>query len=243
MSAFRKSGNLTGFSTGALEKGDYRKALDWMGEHRIKSVELSALRFDELEPLIRDLDHLDLKEFDFISFHAPSYFCEHKEKRVIELLASVHERGWNIIVHPDVLYHPELWQRFGRQLLIENMDRRKSTGRTPAELQGWFDKMPQARLCLDVAHARQLDTTLHMLGSLVHTFAERIAEIHISELDSLCRHHPLSKSSVQDYHYFADKYPEMVPIIIESMLDGARSNLRQEEKGLAEDSVRTSSSR
>lgn len=240
MSAFRKTGNLIGFSTGALEKGNYRKALDWMGEYHVNSVELSALRFQELEPLVKDLDHLDLEEFDFISFHAPSAFCRYEEKRVIELLKPVYERGWNIIVHPDVIYSPELWQQFGSQLLIENMDRRKETGRTPAELQGWFDKLPQAQLCLDVAHARQLDTTLHMLGSIVHTFAERIAEIHISELDSHCRHLPLSKSSVQDYRYFAEQYPEKVPIIIESMLDGARSNLRQEERTLAENSVRIS---
>jgi len=238
MSAFRKIENLTGFSTGALEKGNYRKALDWMGEHEVNTVELSALRFDELEPLVKDLDRLDLKEFDFISFHAPSAFCEPKEKRVIELLEPVYERGWNIIVHPDVIYHPELWQRFGDQLLIENMDRRKPTGRTAGELQSCFERLPEARLCLDVAHARQLDTTLHLLSSIVHTFAARIAEIHISELDTHCRHRPLSKSSIQDYHNFVDSYPKELPVIIESMLDGARASLRKEEQCLAEESVR-----
>jgi len=240
MSAFRKSNRLTGFSTGALEKGNYRKAIDWMGEHEVNTVELSALRFDELEPLIKGLDGIHIEGFESVSFHAPSRFCVEKEKRVIELLQPVYERGWNIVVHPDVIYHPDSWKHFGSQLLIENMDRRKATGRTTEELKQWFERLPEARLCLDVAHARQLDTSMRLLGSIVHTFAERIAEIHISELDAHCRHHPLSSGSVEDYHSFAQFYPENVPVIIESMLDGARSSLREEERHLAEDSVRAS---
>ena len=96
MSAFRKIKNLTGFSTGALEKGNYRKALDWMGEHQVNAVELSALRFDELEPLVKDLKRLDLEGFDFISFHAPSAFCEAKEKRVIELLVILRVKMYHV---------------------------------------------------------------------------------------------------------------------------------------------------
>lgn len=232
---------LTGFSTGALEKGNYRKALDWMGEHEVNTVELSALRYDELEPLVNDLDHLDLKAFESISFHAPSAFCREKEKRVIELLQPVYERGWNIIVHPDVIYHPESWKHFGKQLLIENMDRRKAMGRTTWELNMCFKQLPEARLCLDVAHARQLDTSLNLLSSIIYTFSERIAEIHISELDTHCRHRPLSNTAVADYHSFAGLYPKDVPVIIESMLDGVRASLRQEEQCLAEDSVRVPS--
>lgn len=240
MSNFRKTNSLTGFSTGALEKGNYRKAIDWMREHEINTVELSALRYNELEPLIKDLDHIHIECFKSVSFHAPSAFCVEKEMRVIELLQPVFERGWNIIVHPDVIYHPDSWKHFGKQLLIENMDRRKATGRTTWELQEWFEKLPEAQLCLDVAHARQLDTSMRLLGSIVHTFADRIAEIHISELDSHCRHHPLSSGSVDDYHTFAQYYPGDVPVIIESMLDGARSSLREEEHCLAEQSVRMS---
>lgn len=237
MSAFSKTTNRTGFSTGALEKGNYRKALDWLGEHQINSVELSALRYDELEPLVNDLDRIDLNNFDYVSFHAPSSFREDQEKRVIELLAPVHARGWNIVVHPDVIYNPENWKCFGRQLLIENMDRRKSTGRTNIELNWWFNRLPDARLCLDVAHARQLDTTLHLLGNILTSFSDRIAEIHISELDAHCRHKPLTNSSVSDYRSFADRYPHGVPVIIESMLDGVREPLREDEKLLAEKAI------
>ena len=51
---------MTGFSTGALERGSCRQALHWMRGSNADAVEVSALRFDELEPLVRDLDDLDL---------------------------------------------------------------------------------------------------------------------------------------------------------------------------------------
>jgi hypothetical protein len=36
------------------------------------AVELSALRQEELIPLVDELEHLDLSTFDYVSFHAPS---------------------------------------------------------------------------------------------------------------------------------------------------------------------------
>ncbi|MFI5380587.1 MAG: hypothetical protein ACHRHE_14920, partial [Tepidisphaerales bacterium] len=172
-----------GFSTGALEKGNYRKAIRWMQQHHARAMELSALRYDELEPLIDDLDSLPVRDFAYVSFHAPSSFPRESENRVVSLLDRVFRRGWNIVVHPDVIYTPPLWRPFGRQLLVENMDRRKTMGRTVAELSTLLNELPQARLCLDVAHARQLDTTLTLLWSLTTAFGPRIAEVHISELD------------------------------------------------------------
>lgn len=221
-----------GFSTGALERRDYRAALGWVRNHRMGSVELSALRYDELEPLVDDLDNLVVTEFHYVSFHAPSSFLREQETQVVSLLERVLARQWNIIVHPDVIYTPKLWHRFGSFLLVENMDRRKSTGRTVRELAGLFEQLPDARMCLDVAHARQLDTTLTLLSDLVRSFADRIAEVHISELDSHCRHRPLSSGAVVDYRKVAALLRN-VPIIIESMLDDRDSQLRQQEMRFA----------
>ena len=217
-----------GFSTGALEKGDYRKALNWMLQHQMRYVELSALRYDELEPLISDLDTLPIRNFEYVSFHAPSSFPRRKEKHVISLLERIFAHRWNIIVHPDVIYTPSLWEHFGRQLLLENMDRRKATGRTVVELSRLLGELPRARLCLDVAHARQLDTTLSLLWSFITKLKGRIAEIHISELDSRCRHLPLSWPAIIDYRHFASALHD-IPVIIESMMYQDHINLRQQE--------------
>ena len=55
-----------GFSTGALARGDFRRALASLQAHRIDIVELSALRMEELEPLIAALPGLDLERFTFV---------------------------------------------------------------------------------------------------------------------------------------------------------------------------------
>src|SRR5579859_7271305 len=110
-----------GFSTGALERGNYRQALRWLRNNLVHNVELSALRLEELEPLVSDLESLSLHSFTYVSFHAPSAFPQNAEKEVVDMLKRVAKRGWNIIVHPDVIRRPELWRVFGRQLLLENM--------------------------------------------------------------------------------------------------------------------------
>lgn len=226
-----------GFSTGALERGNFRTALDWLNSNQIHNVELSALRLEELEPLVNYLDKVPADKFHYVSFHAPSAFPVEAESRVVQLLQKVSDRGCNIIVHPDVIYTPSLWRQFGAHLLIENMDRRKSVGRTVSELNYFFENLPLARLCLDVAHARQMDTTLTLLSKLVSHFAKRISEIHISELDSLCQHQPMSRSAVDDYRRLADNFSPTVPVIIESMLDGGRVGLRMGEFDLAKSAM------
>jgi hypothetical protein len=229
-----------GFSTGALERGNYRDAVRWMVGNDIHSMELSALRFDELEPLVSSLHELPLDRFEYVSFHAPSSFRVDQEDRVIELLQPVHRRGWNIVVHPDVIYTPARWQKFGEQLLIENMDRRKPIGRTPSELTDLFSRLPKAQLCLDVAHARQMDTTLTLLWDILRRFADRVAEIHISELDSRCRHQPMSRGAVMDYKKVMSRAGRSAPVIVESMLDNSRSAQRQDELLLAREALTAS---
>jgi len=227
----------TGFSTGALERGDFRKAVSWMKTENIQVIELSALRYEELRPLIDSLDELPLQSFTYISLHAPSSFPKSKEEEVVDLLLPVSQRQWNIIVHPDVIYTPRRWAPLGERLLIENMDRRKPAGRTAEELAKFFKELPEAKLCLDVAHARQLDTSLRLLWEILCGFWNRIREVHISELDSFCRHQPLSNGAVKDYQRIAGRIGADAPVVIESVLGADRASLRKEEIALAEEAL------
>jgi hypothetical protein len=96
-----------------------------------------------------------------------------------------------------------------------------------------FSKLPKARMCLDLAHARQLDTTLTLLSDLLSRFVGRIAEIHISELDSRCQHVPMSWSAVEDYQRLPWGGDACIPVIIESMLEDESTRLRKDEVLLA----------
>jgi hypothetical protein len=96
-----------GFSTGALALGDFRQGLQMLAGKNASAVELSALRQNELAPLVAELDHLDLRQFQYISFHAPSSMEPAFEATTLQLLEQVARRGWAIIVHPNVMYRPQ----------------------------------------------------------------------------------------------------------------------------------------
>jgi hypothetical protein len=176
--------NPIGFSTGALALGDFRSALGYMRGKPFTAVELSAIRLSELPELIEEIPALDLHRFTYIALHAPSSFDQSEEPGVAKLLARVPET-WKIILHPDTIHSPENWTRFGARLVLENMDRRKFDGRSADEMSRWFAILPDARFCLDLAHAQQWDTTLTEAYLLLKTFSDRLCQIHISQLDSV----------------------------------------------------------
>src|SRR5579864_4554409 len=147
-----------GYSTGALAFSDFRKALVMLKDQPVCAVELSAIREQELIPLLRSLDELDLSRFEYVSIHAPSQFPAESEGWIFQELYDVRHRGWPIVVHPDTFHDFSLWRQLGDLLCIENMDQRKPVGRTARELEDLFVTFPDASFCFDIGHARQVDT-------------------------------------------------------------------------------------
>jgi hypothetical protein len=208
-----------GFSTGALAFSDFKRALTMLKATTTTVVELSALRLHEVDPLLQALDSLDLSQFSsFISVHAPSGVDEASEPDVVAKLAVVAQKGWSIVVHPDAIHDTSLWRPFGRRLCIENMDKRKPIARTAQELAWWFEQLPEASLCLDLAHARQIDPSMTEAYVILRDFGSRLAEIHLSELDFDCRHERISLAASLAYREVAAMIPEDVPIILESVI-------------------------
>ena len=144
-----------GFSTGSLASGDVLKGLRMAADSKSNAIELSALREEELAPLIRLLDDLELAQFTYVSFHAPSRLIHMTEQQVVGLLQTVANRDWPIVVHPDVIQDFSLWQTLGKHLCLENMDKRKPIGRTVREMHSCFERLPNATFCFDIGHARR----------------------------------------------------------------------------------------
>jgi len=71
-----------GFSTGALALSDFRRALQVLREQPVQAVELSAIRENELVPLLHSLEDLDLSQFSYFSIHAPSSFSREAEGEI-----------------------------------------------------------------------------------------------------------------------------------------------------------------
>src|SRR5664280_38478 len=209
---------LIGFSTGAIALSDVDLALRILHPTRCNAIELSALRESELRPLIERLDQLkpELRRYRHISFHAPSAIHRSEEARVVGLLASVVQLGWPIIVHPDVIYTPDLWRSLGRLLCIENMDKRKPVGQTAVDLKPLFELFPDAQFCLDLGHARQVDATMSEAVQLLRSYHSRLCQIHVSEVNTSSHHDPLTRVAMMAFQRVAHLIPETVPIILES---------------------------
>jgi hypothetical protein len=207
-----------GFSTGALALGDFRGALGMLKSARTKAVELSALRDHEVDPLMKALPDLDLSGYSYVSVHVPSGFRSLTEADVAARLRPCIDREIAVVMHPDAIKDPKCWASFGPLLCIENMDKRKCTGRTVSELESFFSIFPDATFCLDIAHARQIDSTMDEARLMLRRFGTRLRQIHISEIDGQGHHHGLSWGTILASRTLARLIGQEIPIIIESQI-------------------------
>jgi hypothetical protein len=213
------SSRCIGFSTGAVAKGDFRQALTLLRQAGLNAVELSALREDELPRLADALASLDLSGFAYVSVHVPSALNRLTESDVLKLVEPALRRGFPIVMHPDMIKTPELWRHLGRAVLIENMDKRKPTGRTTAELSESLSLLPDAGVCFDIAHARQVDPTMSEASQILRAFGPRIRQIHVSGVGTNSSHGRLSIAACFAISRISHLIPDILPIILESPVD------------------------
>jgi len=206
-----------GFSTGALALADFQLGLAMLkAAGEVRAVELSALRVHELAPLAEALPSLDLERFAYVAFHAPSAFSKNEERTVVDTLVRISDRGWPIVVHPDAVHDWTLWRQLGDRLCIENMDKRKPIGRTVAELAACFDRVPDAQLCLDLGHARQVDPSMTVTFLILRAFGDRLKQVHLSDVSTDSQHNRLSFSASLAFKKIAGLIPTPTPIILET---------------------------
>jgi hypothetical protein len=217
-----------GFSTGAIARGDVRRALEILAPFKLPAVELSALRAHELPELVEIVDTLELGSYETISVHAPSRLEQADEERVVELLHRFVERGWPVIVHPDVMFSLDRWKLLGNKLLLENSDKRKPIGRTARDITALLDYFPSARLCLDLGHARQIDPTMNEAYLMLQQNQDRLGQIHLSDVNYFSRHDPLSGAAIEASRRVAHLVPMKVPIILEMLIDQGQSTIERE---------------
>lgn len=182
-----------GASTGYLhaDRGDWQRLVEQACEVSPFAAELAALSEVELPALVEHLAAEDCLPFHYVSVHAPSKGRVMPESELVALLAGLPCEVDAIVVHPDVIEDPARYRRLGRRLVLENMDARKPAGRTADELAPLLAQLPEAGLCLDVAHALDVDPSLREGHLLLDRFAPRLRHVHVSSLDAAGHHVPL----------------------------------------------------
>ena len=207
-----------GFSTGAVALGDFDRSLEVLAGLQVQAVELSALRLVELPRLMGAIDRLSLRGFSHVSVHAPSAFTAAEEPWVIEQLGMAANRGYDVVVHPDAMHDVIAWRALADRLCIENMDKRKPIGRTAEELRPYFELLPLAGLCFDIAHSRQVDSSMTEAYRLLRAFGSKVRQVHVSEVNTSSRHARMSPSAAADYAQVLSLVPPNAAFIIEAQV-------------------------
>jgi len=205
-----------GYSTGAVARGDFRLALERLRPFRLDAIELSALRYHELTPLVDAMKTLDLHEYEYVAIHAPGHFAAGQERTLVEAICEIAEKVDAVVVHPDAMFDPRLWIPLGQSLCFENMDKRKRIGRTADDLGAIFDRFPDARFCLDLGHAWQVDHTMTEARQILRRFRDRIKQVHASEVNTQSEHVGLTLTTVTAFRRVLDLLPD-VPWILEAV--------------------------
>lgn len=223
-----------GFSTGALAKGDFRRALQMLSDKDTDVIELSTLRQSELPELLCGIADLDLSTFSYVSIHAPSAIQAGTEREVTKQLRALVNRDWPIVIHPDAIEDFSLWASFGEQLCVENTDLRKSTGQTTSVLEDVFALLPKASFCCDLGHARQVDPTMSEATEMLRGFRSRLRQLHVSEVSAKSKHDRLSLASISAFEKIFHLIPDNVPVILESpiLLEEVEAELANARKAL-----------
>jgi len=76
--------------------------------------------------------------------------------------------------------------------------------------------LPNAKLCFDIGHARQVDMTMTEAYRILRDFGQRLHQVHISEVNTRSKHDVLSYSSILAFQEVASMIPEATPLILET---------------------------
>lgn len=221
-----RGGRPAGFSTGAVAPGDLTRALTALAPVAPTAVELSALRAHELPEVLRLLaegpDAVPaLAGYAYLSVHGPSTCTPEAEPALLADLAGIARRGIPVVMHPDALCDRRAWADagLGDRLLIENMDLRKATGRTSAELEILFAELPEAGFCFDVGHAHQVDPSMLEAQAMLRRFGGRLREVHVSWVNTASGHEPMTAAAATAFRRVAPLIPPEVALIVEAPCD------------------------
>jgi hypothetical protein len=199
------------------DHGDWPALLEQAVATSTLAAELSALSEHELPSLVELLEDGQVLPFLFVSVHAPTKGRRLSEPDLVTILGRLATRVDAIVVHPDTIENPRAYRPLGSALVLENMDARKATGRTAAELDDLFAALPAAGLCFDVPHAASIDPTLAVAREILDHHGARLRHVHLSSLDAGCHHRPLTAADEERFAELLDRCRD-VPWILEAPL-------------------------
>lgn len=190
-------GPSTGYMVGA--RGDWPRLVAAAESCSLDVVELSALSARELPSLLAFLRDAGDLPFGHVSVHGPSKGWEGTAAALATALSSIPSQIDGVVLHPETLGDASAFAELGGRLRLENMDTRKRDARTVDELARYFELLPEARFCFDVAHAQLHDPSMGLAHELLDAFGSRLAEVHVSSIRPDGEHVPLGAADAEAF--------------------------------------------
>jgi hypothetical protein len=191
-----------GASTGFMvaDRGNWSALVDQAAAISTRVSELSALSASELPALAAFLAEVADLPFEALSVHGPAKGVDARHSpELASALASLPAQVDGIVMHPETIAEPDGLRILGSRLRLENMDTRKSDGKTVEQLERYFAALPEACFCLDVGHAQLNDPSMGLAHELLDAFGDRLAEVHLSSILESGNHVPLQAPDVDAF--------------------------------------------
>lgn len=184
-----------GASTGYMGdlRGDWSAQVGQARELSPFAIELSVLSEGEIDGLASYLADDPPLPFRYLSIHGPSKGRVMSEPALVDVLLELSAHARAVVMHPDTMEDPAPYRSLGRKLVLENMDAGKHDGCTVDGLSRWFDALPEAGFCFDIAHAWSVDDTMAAGTELLDAFRTRLRHLHVSSLSPDLHHVPLTE--------------------------------------------------
>lgn len=159
------------------------------------AIELFPQGEKHLDMMIDVLSKDVYSKYEWVSMHAPSYFCKNNEKtrRIFEKLRKVVLKFdiKNVTFHPDRIIDWDIMNEISDlPVSLENMDVDKRLGKSVFDMERLLKK-GNFGLTLDVQHCYTNDQTMNTASEFISTFKDKIKEIHLSGFDPDKLHVPL----------------------------------------------------
>ncbi len=206
-----------GIATGSYvaERDDWEAAIGRARTEGWRSIELTAMR-GRLAPLVELLGRADdpLAGFERVSVHAPVTMAGNPA----EVVATLAPYPFDVVLHPDVYGDEPACADLGTRAVFENMDVAKDFGQGVDDLARVFAALPEAGLCLDVAHVWTNDPTLALGHELLDAFGDRLRQLHVSGIEPDGTHRTTTAADLALYEPLLERC-DHVPWLLEAELE------------------------